>query len=99
MGKKIVIIIPARLESSRFNNKVLHKISDLENSNATMYDRQQELEDKLTVMQDDIYKLEAIVDDHEQRNRNYCLLLHGIEEKENEDTDKLAMDNTRFLPE
>ena len=31
--------------------------------------------------------LEDKLDDHEQRSRNQCLLFHGIEEREDEDTD------------
>ena len=35
--------------------------------------------------------LEQKIDDHEQRSRNQCLLIHGIEEKDKEDTDVLAV--------
>ena len=40
-------------------------------------------------LQDEINVLKLRVDDNEQRSRNSCLLIHGIEEKPNEDTDTL----------
>ena len=40
----------------------------------------------------DLSKLEARVDDNEQRNRNNCLLLHGIEKNINSNTDQLVYD-------
>ena len=39
-----------------------------------------------------VVKLEARVDDGEQRSRNGCLLVHGIEETDEEDTDTLVLD-------
>ena len=39
-------------------------------------------------MANELHRLEARIDDNEQRNRNNCLLIHGIEETENTDTDK-----------
>ena len=38
-----------------------------------------------------IVKLEARVDDHEQRNRNSCLLIHGVDERNGESTDNIAL--------
>ena len=39
---------------------------------------------------DDSIKLHESVDDKEQRNRNSCLLLHGVEENANDNTDGLV---------
>ena len=38
-----------------------------------------------------INKLEMSVDDQEQRSRNMCLLIHGVEEKDGEKTDELVL--------
>ena len=38
-----------------------------------------------------IQKLEVRIDDHEQRNRNACLLIHGVEESGEENTDDVAL--------
>ena len=43
------------------------------------------------MLRDKIELLESKVDDQEQRNRNYCLVLHGVEEKEGENTDELVI--------
>jgi hypothetical protein len=38
-----------------------------------------------------IQKLEVRIDDHEQRSRNACLLIHGVEESGEENTDDVAL--------
>ena len=70
-----------------------NKINDLETTNATLTAKTQVLEDKIDDLQHNIERLELIVDDHEQRNRNFCLLLHGVAENEKEDTNKLVIDS------
>ena len=42
-------------------------------------------------LDDDLIKLHESVDDQEQRNRNLCLLMHGVEENVNESTDVLVL--------
>ena len=41
---------------------------------------------------DSIKNLESKMDDQEQRSRNNCLLIHGVPESEDENTDKFALD-------
>ena len=43
-------------------------------------------------LQDVIKKLEHEVDDQQQYSRRNCLIVHGIDEKPNENTDKIVMD-------
>ena len=43
-------------------------------------------------LHDKINVLELNVDDQEQRSRNYCLMLHGVEEIEGEKTDDIILD-------
>lgn len=43
-------------------------------------------------LNDRINKLENSVDDQEQRNRNYCLLMHGVEENIEENTDTVVVE-------
>ena len=51
--------------------------------------------DLLTVenkrLNDDFIKHHESVDDEEQRNRNLCLLMHGVEENADEKTDDLVL--------
>ena len=35
--------------------------------------------------------LKARLDDHEQRGRNMCLLVHGVEETDDENTDNVVI--------
>ena len=42
-------------------------------------------------LHDKLDLLESKVDDQEQRNRNYCLVVHGVEEAEGENTDELVV--------
>ena len=39
----------------------------------------------------ELAELKKHCDDQEQRGLNYCLLFHGVEEKDNEDTDNLVL--------
>ena len=42
-------------------------------------------------LQEEIIKLKSKIDDQEQRSRNMCLLVHGIDEKDDEDTDDIVV--------
>ena len=43
-------------------------------------------------LSDTIKDLSLQIDDQEQRSRNACLLFHGVNEEDDDDTDKLALD-------
>ena len=51
-----------------------------------------ELKAENAELRQDIKELKIINDDSEQRNRNDCLVIHGIEETLKEDTDKIVVD-------
>jgi hypothetical protein len=55
----------------------------------TKNDELNNLKSENATLLDEINVLKLRVDDNEQRSRNSCLLIHGIEEKPNEDTDTL----------
>ena len=48
-----------------------------------------ELKTENKQLQERLDNLSDVVDDHEQRNRNNCLLLHGVEEMDGENTDDM----------
>ena len=50
------------------------------------------LQNEIKRLHDRLNKVEDSLDDQEQRSRNYCLLLHGIEENEDEDTNTVVVD-------
>ena len=53
-----------------------------------------ELNDEIANLRADVKQLKELNDDYEQRNRNECLVVHGIPETQGiEDTDKLVSDN------
>ena len=60
----------------------MKKMSNEENEKVTL-----ELAAENKMLRERLDKLEFSIDDQEQRNRNYCLLLHGIKEEDNENTD------------
>ena len=51
----------------------------------------QELQQENKRLRERLDKLELAVDDQEQRNRNNCLMLHGILETDNENTDDIVL--------
>ena len=50
------------------------------------------LKEEVSTLSERLDKAEERIDNHEQYSRRNCLLLHGIEETNNEDTDKLVLD-------
>ena len=59
-----------------------------ESTSESLCKENKRLNDRLTF-------LETTVHDHEQRNRTFCLLLHGIEEDSEENTDTVVVDTIR----
>ena len=75
---KVVKDLAARVNVLESFKAVSEKVtSNLENENSRLL--------KL------IMNLELKVDDQEQRSRNTCLLIHGIQENDRENTDDLAL--------
>ena len=70
------------------------RVSVLEDLNATCQNTSNLLKTENERLQKELINLHDRVDDHEQRNRNYCLLVHGVEECDEtfkEDTDDIAL--------
>lgn len=80
------------IEHFKCVNIVVNKVEELQSINLI----QKAVTDNLTAENDrlnnEILKLTVRIDDQEQRGRNNCLLLHGVQENENEDTDDLVID-------
>ena len=49
------------------------------------------LKQEVSILQNRVETLEKESDDHEQYSRRNCLLVHGIEEESNEDTDEVVV--------
>ena len=64
---------------------VIHEFSIKEDEVST-------LRNKNNMLQNEINNLKLRTDDNEQRSRNSCLLIHGIDEKPKEDTDIIIME-------
>ena len=73
-------------------NDLLGRIVELESKKAVIDSVNESLVAENKRLAKDFSKLEARVDDNEQRNRNNCLLLHGVEENSNTNTDQLVYD-------
>ena len=72
-------------------NDVNKRINILEDINATSINTTDKLKTENARLNDVLTKLQDRVDDHEQRNRNLCLLMHGVEEGNSENTDDLVV--------
>ena len=68
------------------------KIVELEKCNSAFETTLNQLQTDNKHLHDKIINLEYSLDDQEQRNRNYCLLLHGVEENERENTDDVVIE-------
>ena len=72
-------------------NELAVKVEALESYKAVNNTVTENLLNENKKLRDKIEVLESKVDDQEQRSRNYCLVLHGVEEKEGENTDELVI--------
>ena len=69
-----------------------NRVNELEKGNALAKTTLTNVQQENLTLHDKIAKLEYSLDDQEQRNRNYCLMLHGIEESDGEqNTDKMVL--------
>ena len=67
------------------------RINELESYKTVNEVVTQNLQNENKKLNDTLNTLELSIDDQEQRNRNYCLLLHGIEEQDGENTDDIVV--------
>lgn len=73
-------------------NKIVQRVDELESLNAVHKTVTDKLEAENVRLNDEIIKLNVWADDQEQRGRNMCLLLHGVQENVNENTDDVVLD-------
>jgi hypothetical protein len=73
-------------------NTLNDKIQSLEESKSINENVTSTLQGENRRLNDVIVKLEDKLDDNEQRNRNQCLLFHGIPESSGENTDDLVVE-------
>ena len=67
------------------------RVNELESFKAVNEQVTRELKTENKRLQERLDNLSDVVDDHEQRNRNNCLLLHGVEEMDGENTDDMVL--------
>ena len=72
-------------------NSLNERLQVLEEFKAVNEAVSETLKNENTRLKKEIELLEDRVDDHEQRNRNQCLLFHGIAEDVDENTDDLVL--------
>ena len=74
------------------HNELSQKVEKLDSTIAVCQNNTSLLQEENKRLNKTVSLLEAKVDDNEQRSRNECLLIHGVEESENENTDNIALD-------
>ena len=67
------------------------KIRELESFKAISETVNHHIQEENTRLNNLISKLEAKVDDQEQKSRNSCLLFHGLPENEGENTNSIVL--------
>ena len=67
------------------------RVNELESFKAVNEQVSLELKSENKRLQERLDKLSNAIDDQEQRNRNNCLLLHGVEELDGENTDDVVL--------
>ena len=67
------------------------RVNELESFKAVNEQVTRELKTENKRLQERLDNLSDVVDDHEQRNRNNCLLLQGVEEMDGENTDDMVL--------
>ena len=77
---------------NELTNSINEKFKELEKDKKEKEIKIKNLEEKVSLMSNKIETLEKSFDSQEQYSRRNCLLVHGIEEKEGEQTDKVIID-------
>ena len=79
------------IEQLKVVNNTVNKVDELK----SLYSVQKIVTDNLAAdnerLRNDLQKLTLRVDDQEQRQRNNCLILHGVEERADEKTDDIII--------
>ena len=76
-------------------NELVSKVDDLENYKEDDETLKQDILNEDKRLYERIDELELQIDDNEQRNHNYCLMLHGIEEQDGENTDEIVINTIK----
>ena len=76
-------------------NGIMEKINALESEVTISKNVSSNLANDNERLRNDLSVLQLKVDDIEQRNRNMCLLIHGVEETDGENTDDLKYVSNR----
>ena len=72
-----------------------NKFDELERENKKKNEKIKELEEKIDILTEKNKSLTSDVDELEQYSRRNCLLLHGVQENKNENTDDSLKDYVR----
>ena len=73
-------------------SSLVNRVQELENCKAINERVTSELSDENKRLNQRINEMEIQVDDQEQRSRNGCLLIHGVEEQDDDNTDNIALE-------
>ena len=84
--------IKGERQLNELTNSINEKFEELEKDKKEKEIKIKNLEEKVSLMSNKIETLEKSFDSQEQYSRRNCLLVHGIEEKEGEQTDKVIID-------
>ena len=84
--------IKGERQLNELTNSINEKFEELEKDKKEKEIKIKNLEEKVSLMSNKIETLEKSFDNQEQYSRRNCLLVHGIEEKEGEQTDKVIID-------
>jgi len=68
------------------------QLVEIVTTNNTLSNKIETLEDDVKSLKKELASVRQSADDNEQKSRTSCLLLHGIEEKDGEDTDTICID-------
>ena len=69
----------------------------MERDNRKKEEKINKLEEKTRKIDKKIHDLNRVIDRHEQYSRRNCILVHGVKESENEDTDVVVTETLNEL--
>ena len=84
--------IKGERQLNELTNSINEKFEELEKDKKEKEIKIKKLEEKVSLMSNKIETLEKSFDSQEQYSCRNCLLVHGIDEKEGEQTDKVIID-------
>ena len=70
-------------------NDRMAKLEDISEVRKTVIEG---LQEENTKLRNELKFVKRVTDQNEQKSRSICLLIHGVEEEQGEDTDKLSLD-------